>query len=455
MEFLRELLSDDQVTTAEGDRDEHAGDFSMTTEGRRPEVVVYPESTEDVSTVLAEASDRGVPVTPYALGTGLEGMAVPSENGISMDLTRLDEVESFRPEDFQVSVQPGVVGSDINDHVQSRGLFFPPLPTSGDISTIGGMVANDASGKHTVRYGEVQDWVLSLEVVLPDGTVIETGSRARKSSSGYNTTDLFVGSEGTLGVVTGVLLELAPLPEQRVRGRVIFSGFDDAAECVADLVGSGVDVAALEFVDTLSLEMANEYLDLDLPERPALFLEFHADHGVREEIDFAEGIVETHDPKRVEFTEDAEEMETLWEARRELAWAVASYREDLDPVQTGDVTVPISRFPAMIRFIRELADEEDYRIPCFGHAGDGNVHYTVLADPSDEDHYRRGRELYETIVTKALEMEGTSTGEHGIGLGKRKFMEAEHGSGGVEAMRAVKQALDPENIMNPGKIFPD
>jgi D-lactate dehydrogenase (cytochrome) len=455
MDCLADYLNEDQISTAEEVLDNHSSDFSMTADGLRPEYVVFPETTRDVSRVLAELYRREIPVTPYALGTGLEGMAVPAQGGVSLDMTRMDSVLDVRPEDFQVDVQPGVVGSDINETVESNGLFFPPLPTSGEISTIGGMAANDASGKHTVKYGEVQDWIMAMEVVLPDGRVTGVGSKARKTSAGYNLKDLFVGSEGTLGVITRLTLELAGLPEQIVRGRVLFNQFDDAVECVRDLVQSGVDVAALEFVDTLSIKMANEYLDADLPAQPGLFLEFHADHGVQDELDFARTIINSYNPTRMDFSEDPNAMEDLWEARRELAWAVASYREDLEPVQPGDVTVPISKFPDMVRYIRNLADEENYLIPCFGHAGDGNLHYSVLVDRENQEHLEDGREIYESIVQRAIDVGGTATGEHGIGLGKRKFLETEHGPHGVETMRTIKEALDPKNTMNPGKIFPD
>lgn len=455
MDFLEAILRSDQIDHTEDVRRDHAQDFGLNTEDVLPETVVFPESTRDVASVLGAASDRGVPVTPYALGTGLEGMAVPQSDGISLDVTRMDSIVSFRPEDFQVTVQPGVVGSDINEEVKSRGLFFPPLPTSGDISTIGGMIANDASGKYTVRYGEVQDWILDLEVVLPDGRVIRAGSRARKSSSGYNIKDLFVGSEGTLGVITEAVLELAGLPDQQKRGRVLFDEFDDAGRCVRDLVQGGVDLAAVELVDRLSVRMANEHLDLELVEGPGLFLEFHADHDIDVEVEYAKSIIQSHNPEKITFTDDPNTMEELWTARRELAWAVASYREDLDPVQSGDVTVPISRFPELLRYIRDLGEERDFLVPCFGHAGDGNVHYTVLVDRSDPDHLRRGQNLYEDVVHKALDMGGTATGEHGIGRGKRKFMEPEHGKTGTDVMRRIKQVLDPDGIMNPGTIFPD
>ena len=456
--FLESLdLGDDQLSFAEGRRESHATDWGAEQSGREvlPDAVVYPESTADVSAVLAAATDHGVPVTPYAAGTGLEGNAVPARGGISLDLTRMDDVVDYRPEDFQIDVGPGIIGADVDEYVAADGLFFPPLPSSGDISTVGGMIATDASGMQTVKYGEVADWVLGLEAVLADGTVIETGSRAIKTSSGYNLTDLIVGSEGTLAVVTEATLELAGRPQQIRGGRAIFETLDDAAEAVYDAVRTDVDVAKIELVDGLSARMANDYLGSDLPDAPMVFLEFHANHGVDEEIDLCRTIFEDHDVLRFEMSEDDEEMADLWEARRELAYAVRSYDPDLRPLHPGDVTVPISAYPEIVREAKRLAADHDVLVPCFGHAGDGNLHYSVLADPDDPDHLERGERAYRELVERAIEIGGTSTGEHGIGQGKRKYLEPEHGAGAVDAMRSVKHALDPTGTLNPGKLFPE
>ncbi|MGQ3413213.1 FAD-binding oxidoreductase [Natrinema sp. LN54] len=456
--FLEALdLADDQVSFAAGRLESHATDFGTerTEGGTLPDAVVWPERTADVSAVLAAATDRGVPVTPYAAGTGLEGNAVPAHGGISLDLTRMDDVVDYRPDDFQIDVGPGIIGSDVDEYVAGDGLFFPPLPSSGDISTIGGMIATDASGMKTVRYGEIADWVLGLEAVLADGTVIETGSRASKTSSGYNLTDLIVGSEGTLAVVTEATLELAGRPEQIRGGRAIFETLDDAAEAVFDAVRTDIDVARIELVDGLSATMANDYLGSDLPDAPMVFLEFHANHGVDEEIDLCRSIFEDRDVVRFEMSDDDAEMETLWQARREMAYAVSTYDPDLEPLHPGDVTVPISSYPEVVRETKRLADDCDLLVPCYGHAGDGNLHYGVLADPDDPEQVERGEALYRDIVELAIELGGTATGEHGIGEGKQQYLEPEHGAGAVETMRAIKRALDPTDTLNPGKIFPE
>jgi len=454
--FLEDLLPSDRVSFRADARDEHATDFGTDVEGQgvQPDAVAWPDSTADVSAVLEAADERGVPVTPYAAGTSLEGNAVPAHEGISLDLTRMNEVLDVRPEDFQLDAEPGVMGPAIEEAAGAHGLFFPPLPSSGDISTIGGMVVNDASGMQTVKYGEVADWVLGLEAVLADGSVIRTGGRAKKTSSGYNLGELLVGSEGTLAVVTKVTISLAGIPEQIRGGRAIFETLDDAAAAVTDAVQSGVDVAKIELVDATSARMANNYLDSDLPDAPMVFLEFHANHGIEAEIDFCRTVFDAHDPLRFELG-DEEEMETLWTARKELAFAVADWDPDLAPLVPGDVTVPISDLPTMVRQVQDVAEEYDVLIPTFGHAGDGNLHYAILVDHGDPDHVERGKAASDAIVERAIELGGTATGEHGVGMGKREYMLREYGEATVEAMRSIKYALDPNDTLNPGKIFPE
>jgi D-lactate dehydrogenase (cytochrome) len=454
--FLTGVIDEGQVSFDDSQRESHAADWAADEAGTgvTPDTVVYPKSTADVSAVLEAANDRGVPVTPYAAGTSLEGNAVPEYEGISLDMTRMNDVLEVRPDDFQIDVQPGVMGNVVDEEVASEGLFFPPLPSSGDISTIGGMIANDASGMQTVKYGEIADWVLELEAVLADGTVVNAGSKAVKTSSGYNLKELLIGSEGTLGVVTRATLELEGIPEQIRGGRAIFPTLDDAASAVFDAVRSGVDVAKIELVDAISAEMANDYLGTDLPDAPMTFLEFHANHGVEEEINFCRTIFESHDVERFEMA-DEEEMDELWKARRELAFALQTWDPERRPLHPGDITVPISKLPDVIRFAKELGEEHDIVVPCFGHAGDGNVHYTPMVDRTDADELNAGNEIYRKVVEKAIEMGGTCTGEHGVGRGKREYLELEHGEGTVEAMRQLKHALDPRDTLNPGKIFPE
>ena len=455
--FLSDLALSGEVSFGDSVRESHAADFGAEErgEGVVPDAVVWPESTADVAAVLPAADERGVPVTPYAAGTSLEGNAVPAHRGVSLDLSRMDAVLDVRPDDFQIDVEPGLLGAQVDEAVADEGLFFPPLPSSGDISTVGGMIANDASGMKTVKYGEISDWVLALEVVLADGSVITTGSRAAKTSSGYNLTDLFVGSEGTLGVVTRATLELAGRPEQIRGARALFPSLDDAAGAVFDAVRSGADVATIELVDRDSARMANAYTGTDLPDVPMVFLEFHANYGVEREIEFCEQLFADHDCQRFETAADDDAMADLWQARKDLAYAIQLWDPDLTALHPGDVTVPIGAYPEMVRFVKSQADDADLLVPCFGHAGDGNLHYSVLVDEADDAEVERAHDLYEATVEKAIDLGGTATGEHGIGLGKREFLETEHGPESVEAMRRLKRAFDPRDTLNPGKLFPE
>jgi D-lactate dehydrogenase (cytochrome) len=454
--FLEDLDLDGEFSTDDAYRDGHAGDWGTDDDERTlPDAVVWPASTDDVATVLSAANERGVPVTPFAAASGLEGAAAPVDAGISLDMTRMNDVLEVRPDDFQVDVEPGVIGSVVDDAVGEYGLFFPPLPSSGDLSTIGGMIATDASGMQTVKYGEVGDWVLELEAVLADGSVVTTGSKAVKTSSGYNLKDLLIGSEGTLAVITRATLELAGIPEQIKGGRAIFPTLGDAADAIFDAIRSGVDVAKIELIDEISATMANDYAGLDLPDRPMVFLEFHADHHVDEEIQFCRSIFEEHDAVQFEMAETEAEMADVWQARKDLAYASREWDETLEPLSPGDVTVPIGSYPDLIRFAKSLGEEEDLVVPTFGHAGDGNVHYTVLVDPDDEEMVERAEDLYRRVVEFAIDLGGTATGEHGVGLGKRKYLVVEHGEETVEVMRRIKRALDPKGTLNPGKIFPE
>ncbi|WP_137286822.1 FAD-binding oxidoreductase [Halorussus salinisoli] len=455
--FLSDLALDGEVSFGDSARESHAADFGADERGQgvTPDAVVWPETTADVSAVLSAADDRRVPVTPYAAGTSLEGNAVPVHRGISLDCSRMDSVLDVRADDFQIDVEPGVYGSAVDEAVADEGLFFPPLPSSGDISTVGGMVANDASGMKTVKYGEVSDWVLELEVVLADGSVVTAGSKAAKTSSGYNLKDIFVGSEGTLGVVTRATLELAGRPAQIRGARALFPSLDHAAEAVFDAVRSGVDVATIELVDADSARMANAYTGTDLPDVPTVFLEFHADYGVEREIEFCREVFADHGVRQFETADDGAAMDDLWEAREDLAYAIQLWDPDLTALHPGDVTVPISDYPEMVKFVKGLADDRDLLVPCFGHAGDGNLHYSVLVDEDDDEQVDAAEEVYRATVEMAIDLGGTATGEHGIGLGKRDFLEVEHGSESVEAMRRLKRAFDPRDTLNPGKIFPE
>ncbi|GAB7021265.1 FAD-binding oxidoreductase [Halostagnicola bangensis] len=456
IDFLTDTpLDAEQFSTDPRRREEHKTDWGTPDEeGTMPDAVVWPETTAEVAAVLQGANQRGISVTPYAAGTSLEGHAVPVAGGISLNMTKMDEIVDVRADDFQIDVQPGVFGSAINEAVERDGLFFPPLPSSGKISTIGGMIANDASGMQTVKYGEVHDWVLRLEAVRPDGTVIETGSRASKTSSGYNLMDLLVGSEGTLAVVTEATLELAGIPEQIWGGRVRFENRTEASAAISDIVRSGVDVAKIELIDERSAGMACRYLGAEFPHAPMAFVEFHANHDIEAEVDFCRAILEEYDITDVDIGATGPEMNELWEIREEMASALKEYDPKLEMLTSGDVTVPISKYADLMAYISTIETEHDLEIPCFGHAGDGNIHYTVMVRVEDEEHRALGERVDERIVRHAIELGGTATGEHGVGLGKQRYLPVEYNDGTVDTMRQVKAAFDPNGILNPGKIFP-
>ncbi|WP_336036900.1 FAD-binding oxidoreductase [Halobacterium yunchengense] len=455
-EFCESLgLAADQWSVAAADRDLRATDWGTDDDGASPPgAVVWPESTADVAAVLDRANETGVPVTPYGAGTGIAGNAVPVEGGVSLDLTRMDAVLDVRPGDFQVDVQPGVVGTDVDEALESHGQFFPPLPTSGAMATVGGMVSTDASGRRTVKYGTVGDWVRELEAVAADGTVFTAGTRAVKSSSGYDLRDLVVGSEGTLAVVTRVTLETAGIPREIRGGRAVFETVDDAAAAVADARRSGVDAASLELVDAECARIANDFLETDLPDRPMVFVEFHRNHGVDAEIEFCEAVFADHDPLAFDVVDRAA-MADLWAVREELAEAIVQHDPDLVSVHSGDVAVPPSDFPAMVSYIHERAAEAGVTVPTFGHAGDGNVHFDVLVDPDDPGMVDLGDAVTHDVVERAIDLGGTCTAEHGVGNTKRGFQRSEHGDGAVDLMARVKGAFDPNGVLNPEKVLPE
>jgi D-lactate dehydrogenase (cytochrome) len=451
--FLADVLPAEAVSFAATDREHHASDASPH-DGHLPDAVCWPTTTAEVAAVLSAADERGVPVTPWSGGTSLEGNPIPVEGGIVLDTYEMDDI-AVRPEDLQATVGPGVVYDDLNDELARYGLRFPPGISSGDAATIGGMIANNASGFNAVRYGETRDHVLRLEAVLPDGRVIECGRDVVKTSSGYSLTDLFVGSEGTLGVVTEATLALAPIPEHKRAALVTFSTREDASRAVSELIRFGLRPGAIEFVDALSIEFIDAYADdLDLRAEPTLILELHANsEGIDEDVAFARGICEDNGATGWEAAAE-DRMDEVWRARRDALPAYRAYREEWDAAVIGDVVVPISKYPELVAAVADISDDLDLVTPCVGHAGDGNLHYTPLVDPDDEDAVERAAQLNERVVEAAIELGGTATGEHGVGIGKRKFMDAEH-AGAVDVMVAIKDAIDPNGIMNPGKVLPD
>ena len=422
-------------------------------EASMPDAVVRAASTAEVSRVLEAANERGIPVTPWSGGSGIEGNAIPVEGGIVLSTAELSGVE-VRPADLQAVVEPGVIYDDLNETLADHGLRFPPGISSGSLAMIGGMIATNASGLNSVRYGETRDHVLRLEVVLPDGRVIECGREVAKTSAGYSLKDLVVGSEGTLGVVTEATLSLAGIPAEKRAALVTFPEPEDASRAVSEIIRYGLRPGALEFIDAPSIELINAFSGTDLPEKPTLVVELHANNsGIEEDVEFARGICTDNGALRWEAAAE-DDMDEIWRARRDVLPAARAYREDWDVAIIGDVVVPISRYPEIVAAVKDIAAELDLLCPCVGHAGDGNLHYVPMIDPDDEAMRERAFELNDRVVERALELRGTSTGEHGVGVGKRKFMTREHGAA-VDVMRAIKETIDPNGIMNPGKVLPD
>lgn len=451
--FLKDVISEDRIEFTESVREQYAVDASTHHE-RLPDAVVRPTTTEEVAAVLSAANERKVPVTPWSGGSGLEGNAIATEGGIVLTTAEMDQI-SVSPDDLHATVGAGVVYDDLNDHLAQYGLRFAPGISSGDVATLGGMVATNASGFNAVRYGETRNHVRRLTVVTADGRIVECGRNVVKTSAGYSLKDLIIGSEGTLGVVTEITVGLVGIPEHRRAALVTFPSRAAASSAVSDAIRSALVPGAIEFMDEMSMKMLNAYQDdVEFEETPTLLIELHANNeGIEEDLEFAKMICEDHGMLSWEAAGE-DEIDEIWQARRDKYWATQSYREGYETALVGDVVVPISKYPEIVQAVSDAGEDLDLIVSCVGHAGDGNLHYTPLVDPDDEEMVARAHELNERVVTKALELGGSSTGEHGIGIGKRKFMAAEHGVA-LELMRSIKETLDPNGILNPGKVIPE
>lgn len=445
---LKERLGNDKVSQNENELYRHSHDESFH-KPVEPDVVCFPTGREDVETIMEIARENNVPVTPFGAGSGLEGQAIPIKKGISINFENMNNVVNFSPEDLMITVQPGITRMQLNKFVNRHGLMFPIDP--GADASIGGMVATNASGTTAVRYGSMRDQLLDLEVVLANGTVIHTGSLAKKSSSGYHLTGLFAGSEGTLGIITEITLRLHGIPEHTVAARCTFQTPKACAEAAKTILLSGIPVMRMELVDADTISQVNGYGGYNLPVAHSLFFEFAGTMtSVEEEARLAEQLMRELDCENWDVASGSKERVELWRARHEMAYA---YQHVKGMANTGaDVCVPISRLPELIVYARKLIDESGLSGGVFGHVGDGNFHTIVLYDPNVEGELEKAEYTNEALALRAIEFGGTCTGEHGVGLGKRKFQEKEHGAA-VVIMKQMKQMLDPEGLLNPGKIF--
>ncbi len=450
IEFIRSIVGPDRMSTGESVLNLHSQDESFH-QRRKPDVVVWPLSAEEISQVIQMANEKGIPVTPWGAGTSLEGNPIPVEGGIVLDLQQMNHILELRTEDLQVRVEAGVIDKELNQTLSRDGLFFPPDP--GASATVGGMVGNNASGIRTVKYGATKDFVLSMVIVLPSGEVIRTGTNAIKSSSGYDLCRLFVGSEGTLGVVTEVTLRLIGLPAEFMAAVVQFNSIREATDTVIQIMRSGLSPTALEFLDAPTVQAVNQFKKLSLEERPTLFIEFHGPSaaGLKEELEIVKEICTENRSLRFDSGIGREERNRLWEARYGVRESIKINNPGFHPLVI-DTAVPISKYSDMVEWGQKIVEKKGLKGYAFGHAGSGNLHMEILGFPEEKAQWKKVREAEEEIVHFALDCGGTATGEHGIGLGKKEFMKKEHG-GSLTLMKEIKKLLDPNGIMNPGKIF--
>ncbi len=438
----------DRCATSDAVRDHHANGEAYHAPVR-PDAVLFPGSTEEVAAIVKTCAAGNCPIVPFGTGTSLEGHVVPMRGGVTLDMSRMDSVLAVHPEDLDVVVQPGVTRRRLNEELRDTGLFFPVDP--GADASLGGMAATRASGTTAVRYGTMRENVLAVEAVMADGRIVRAGTRARKSSAGYDLCKLLVGSEGTLGVITELTLRLYGQPEATAAGVCTFDTVEGAVDAVILTMQSGLPVARIEFLDELQIRAVNNYSKLGLEEKPTLFLEFHGtEAGVAEQSERFGEIAREYGGGAFDWATQAEDRNRLWRARHDAYYAVKALRPGAQGYVT-DACVPISRLAEAILETKKDIAESGMLAPVVGHVGDGNFHLAILIDPRDQDELKGAEALAHRIAERALDMGGTVTGEHGVGMGKMKYMAAEHG-GGYEIMRQIKRALDPQNIMNPGKI---
>ncbi|MHB8948385.1 MAG: FAD-binding oxidoreductase [Rhodoferax sp.] len=440
----------ERCTTALVVREQHGRDESSF-DAPPPAAVVFAESTQDVADAVKLAADYRVPVIPFGVGTSLEGHLLAVQGGISLDVSRMNQVLSINAEDLTVTVQAGVTRKEVNEAVKSTGLFFPIDP--GADATLGGMCATRASGTNAVRYGTMRENVLALEVVTAQGDIIRTGTRAKKSSAGYDLTRLMVGSEGTLGVITEVTVKLYPLPEAISAAICSFPSIEAAVRTTIQIIQLGIPIARVELIDANTVRLVNAHAKLCLREEPLLLMEFHGSPAsVKEQAETVQEIASELGGNDFEWASTPEERTRLWTARHNAYFAAIQSKPGCRVIAT-DTCVPISRLADCL--LDSVAEADASGIPYFlvGHVGDGNFHFGYLIDPTKPEERATAERLNHALVARALALDGTCSGEHGVGLHKMDFLLTETGAGAVDMMRNIKKALDPDNIMNPGKIF--
>jgi D-lactate dehydrogenase (cytochrome) len=446
---LRELFGD-RLSTSQAMREHHGRDESSF-DPMLPDAVVFAHTTEEVAATVALCNQHKVPVIPYGTGTSLEGHILALSGGLSIDLLQMNRVIAVHAQDLTVTVQPGVTRKQLNVEIKDTGLFFPIDP--GADASLGGMAATRASGTNAVRYGTMRENVLGLTVVTAEGKVIKTGTRAKKSSAGYDLTRLFVGSEGTLGIITEVTLKLYPQPESISAAVCSFNDIASAVNTVIVTMQMGVPVARVEFLDENGVKAINKHDKLTLPEKPLLLFEFHgSENSVKEQAEIVQEIAQEHGAIGFEWATRPEDRSRLWQARHNAYFALLQLRPGCRAIST-DCCVPISHLAEILLATKADCEQQQLTHSIIGHVGDGNFHVQMMVDPNDPADIARAEGVNARMVERAIAMDGTCTGEHGVGLHKMDFLIQEHGEGAIDTMRSIKHALDPNNILNPGKII--
>ncbi|MDH3639373.1 MAG: FAD-binding protein [Gammaproteobacteria bacterium] len=450
--FIGELshMLGERMTTNPGVCEQHGHDESYHA-SQPPDAVVFPIHTEEVQAIAAACQRGRVPMIPYGVGTSLEGQIAAPYGGLSIDMSRMDRIVEVNSADLECTVEAGVKRRQLNDHLRDAGLFFSVDP--GADATFGGMAATRASGTNAVRYGTMRDNVLGLTVVLADGRVVQTGGHARKSAAGYDLTRLFVGSEGTLGIIASLTVRLHGRPETVASAVCGFTTLHGAVDTVIATIQLGIPVARIELLDEVQVAAVNRYTGMDYEVVPTLFLEFHGTPaGVADQTAGVSAIAAENGGRDFQWTTNEDQRRALWRARHDVAYACRALRPGCE-IWPTDVCVPISKLAECILETRDDIRTHSLVAPIVGHVGDGNFHVVMVIDPSNGDELRRASAFNDRLVKRALRYRGTITGEHGIGLGKRDYLQAEHGAAAVAVMREIKRSLDPHNLMNPGKVF--
>ena len=449
LEALKALVAEDRISTSNAVREQHGTDESYHV-AKAPDVVVFTLSTKEVSDIVKLCAQHKIPVIPYGTGTSLEGHIAALHGGVCIDVSQMTEIVAVHPEDLDVTVQAGVTRKTLNEYLRDTGLFFPIDP--GADASLGGMTATRASGTNAVRYGTMKENVLSLTVVTPTGEIVKTASRAKKSAAGYDLTHLYVGAEGTLGIITEVTLRLYGIPESISAAVCPFPSLEEAVNMVISTIQCGIPIARIELLDDKQMEAVNSYSKLNYEVAPTLFFEFHGSPAsLEEQVQMVKDIAEDFGGTNFQWAERQEDRDRLWSARHNAYYAALSMRPGCKGV-SSDACVPISRLAEAIMQTKEDMDKSSLYGTIVGHVGDGNYHTLFVFDPENEEELLEAKRLNARIVERAIEMDGTCTGEHGIGHGKMKYLESEFGESGLEIMRTLKKAMDPNNIMNPGKI---